>query len=62
MTTTVLVIFYHHWYRQGGGGEGAQGTQESFICGGFASRSNPLPFYNYYTIFGKNLTPFLYLL
>ena len=37
------------------------GIQESFTWGGFAPRSNPLPFYNY-TIFGKKGTAFLYLL
>ena len=37
------------------------GTQESFTRGGFALRSNPLPFYNY-TTFGKKGTAILYLL
>lgn len=62
VTTTVLVIFYYyHWYLEGGGGGGV-GYSSKFYTGGFASTSNPLSFYNYYTIFGKNGTPFLYLL
>lgn len=61
VTTTVLVIFYYyHWYLEGGGG--GVGYSSKFYTGGFASTSNPLSFYNYYTIFGKNGTPFLYLL
>ena len=56
VTTTVLVIFYYyHWYLEGGGGVG---YSSKFYTGGFASTSNPLSFYNYYTIFGKNGTPF----
>ena len=58
MTTTVLVIFN---ILIGIGRGGGQGIQESFTWGGFAPRSNPLPFYNY-TIFGKKGTAFLYLL
>ena len=33
--------------------------QQSFICGGFTLRSNPLSFYMYNTIFGRKGTPFV---
>ena len=43
---------------------GGGGTQQFFLRGGSAPRSNPLPFYPglLYTIFDENGTPFVYLL
>ena len=41
-------------------GKGVGGTQQMFIRGGSAPRSNPLPFY--LSFFTKKGTPFVYLL
>ena len=46
----------------GGGGGAEEGAQQSFVWGGFAQSSNPLPSLFINTIFSRKGSPFLYLL
>jgi len=40
-----FLVFFYRGALGGGGGGGGGGTQQSFIRGSAAPRSNPLPFY-----------------